>query len=105
MLIAGLWVFAFATRGLISPQSKVWVGIVFGATSFDGIRSSLLMAWGPAVLGLQAANRLRDRHRGGRRLRARRAEEADHPVGPLEHGRRVRSRGDRPSVPEHHHLR
>src|SRR5258708_25097041 len=105
MLIAGLWVFALATRGLIRPQSKVWVGIVFGSTSFDGIRSSLLMAWGPALQGLEAADRLGDRHLRGQPLHARRAEEADHPVGPLEHVCRVRSLGDRPSVAEHHHLR
>src|SRR5260370_11498425 len=90
MLMAGLWVFAFATRGLISPQSKVWVGIVFGSTSFDGIGSSLFMAWGAARQRLEPSDRLGDRHLGGQPLHARGAEEADHPLRPPEHVSLVR---------------
>src|SRR5260370_21975410 len=96
--MAGLWVFAFASRGLIRPQSKVWVGIAFGSTSFDGMTVSLLMTWGPALQGFEAADRLGDRHLGRQPLHARRAEEADHPMGPLEHVLRICGLGDRPSV-------
>src|SRR5260370_8021335 len=84
MLMAGLWVFAFATRGLISPQSKVWVGIVFGSTSFDGIGSSLFMAWGAARQPLEPSDPLGVRPLGGQPLHARGAEQAAHPLLPLE---------------------
>src|SRR5260370_15996977 len=110
MLIAELSVFAFATSGLMRPQSKVWVGIEFGSTSFDGICSSLLMGagWlivGSALQGLEASHRLRDRHLCGQSLHAGRPEEADHAMSPLEHVSRVRRLRDRSAVAEHHHIR
>src|SRR5260370_42268438 len=99
--MAGVFVLAFATSGLIRPQSNVWVGMDAGLTSFDGMVSTSFKS--VSGYGLETAHRFGDRDLGGQPLHARCTEEADHALGPLQHVGRVLGLCDRTAVAEHHH--
>src|SRR5919112_3408277 len=93
-LIAGPSVFSVAISGLISPQSKLMVGRFAGSISLDGT-VMLLSCLGER---LEAAHVLCHRDLGRQSLHAGRAEEANDPLGALEHVLGVLGLGQRATV-------
>src|SRR5918999_5257482 len=99
-LMAGPSVFSVATSGLMSPQSKLMVGRAAGSISFDG--TAMLLSC--VCERLEAAHVLGHGDLGGQALHARRAEEPDDALGPVEHVLGVLRLGERAAVAEHDHV-